>query len=108
MANQIFAREEKIEIITAGGHSIILDDAADTISITTNSDSNPSRIVLDDSHNTVSLESNILEVRANNRIHLEAPSIEIVADGSLKIQSGQINMEGRSLINFSGAMIKLN
>ncbi len=95
MAKQVtsdtFRGEETIEIITTGGHRILLDDASGVVILSTSAGL---RIVMDDSNNTVKLES-------QGNIELDAQTIDIKASGSLSLKADV-------MVSINGALVKIN
>lgn len=84
--------DDKIEIETAGGHNITLDDANQKITITS---SGGLTITLDDGSSKISLES--------------SNEIEITASGNLTIQAGgNLDLLAGGQVNVTGTMINLN
>jgi phage protein D/phage baseplate assembly protein gpV len=81
--------DNKIEIQTAGGRSVTLDDAGKTITVKTSG----VKITLDDSK---------LQIESNSQIQIKSSSnLDIEADGNLNIKAG-------GQVNIKGAMINLN
>jgi uncharacterized protein involved in type VI secretion and phage assembly len=84
--------DNKIEIVSAGGHKITLDDANSKIEI---SSSGGMAITLDDNGSKVSIEG--------------SSELEIVTSGNLKLQAGgNIDLQASGQVNIQGAMINLN
>ncbi len=83
--------DNKIEIVTSGGHEIILDDAEREIKITS---SGGVVLTLSDRGGKLTVEGNEIEVKSN---------------GSLKIESGaNMDLQAGGQVNIKGAMINLN
>jgi phage protein D/phage baseplate assembly protein gpV len=84
--------DEKVEIISAGGHSIILDDANSKIEFTSSSGLT---ITLDDNGSKVSFGG--------------SSEVEVNTSGNLKLQAGgNIDLQASGQVNIQGAMINLN
>jgi hypothetical protein len=84
--------DNKIEIISAGGHSIKLDDANSKIEITSGGGLT---ITLDDNGSKISFE--------------RTSEVEITTSGNLKLQAGgNIDLQASGQVNIQGAMINLN
>lgn len=82
----------KIEIVTAGGHTLTLDDANRKITITS---SGGQTITLDDSGSKITIESN--------------NEVEVKATGNLKVQAGgNMDLQATGQVNIKGAMVNLN
>ncbi len=83
--------DNKVEIITQGGHQIILDDANREITITSRGGL---KITMEDSGGKITVEGNELQIKAN---------------GSLKIEAGaNMDIQASGQVNIKGAMINLN
>lgn len=84
--------ENKVEIITEGGHQIVLDDANRNILIKSGGGLS---ITLDDGSSKITLES--------------GNEVEIISTGNMKIQSsGNMDLQASGQVNIKGAMINLN
>jgi phage protein D len=84
--------DNKIEIITQGGHKISLDDAGKKIEI---SSSGGLKITLDDNSSQVAIESgSTVEIKASSNMKLEA--------------GGNLDIEASGQVNIKGAMVNLN
>lgn len=84
--------DDKVEIVTAGGHQLTLDDANRKITITSNGGHT---VTLDDSGNKITIES--------------SNEVEIKATGNLKLEAGgNMDLQASGQVNVSGAMINLN
>jgi phage protein D/phage baseplate assembly protein gpV len=84
--------DDKVEIISAGGHSIILDDANSKIEFTSSSGLT---ITLDDNGSKVSFGG--------------SSEVEVNTSGNLKLQAGgNIDLQASGQVNIQGAMINLN
>lgn len=81
-----------VSITTDGGHSIVLNDAAGGETIT-----------IDDGQNAVEFDTTrgTVTVSAGTRISIEAPMLEINADGNLNIQAGGVLTLQGSIININ-------
>jgi phage protein D/phage baseplate assembly protein gpV len=85
-------QDNKIEVISAKGHQITMDDANKKISIVS---TNGLKIVLDDSGKKVSFES--------------GGEIEIKSTSNMKIQAGgNLDIQANGQVNVKGAIINLN
>jgi len=84
--------DNKIEIMTAGGHQIVLDDANSKIEIKS---SGGLIISLDDSGSKIVVES--------------SNEIQIKASGNMKLEAGgNLDIEATGQVNVKGAMVNLN
>ncbi len=84
--------DNKIEVVTSGGHNVTLDDANKKITITS---SGGLSITLDDNSSKIVLES--------------GADIEMKASGNMKIEaSGNMDLNASGQMNIKGAMINLN
>jgi uncharacterized protein involved in type VI secretion and phage assembly len=84
--------DNKIEIVTQGGHKIIMDDAGKKIEI---SSSGGLKITLDDNSSQVAVESgSTVEIKASSNMKLEA--------------GGNLDIEASGQVNIKGAMVNLN
>lgn len=82
--------DNKIEIITQGGHQIILDDANRQIKITS---SNGLTITMEDNGGKVTVEGNELQIKANGSLTIEAgANMDIQASGQVNIKGAMINL----------------
>lgn len=85
-------QDNKIEVITANGNQIILDDANKKISIVS---SGGLKINLDDNGRKVTFES--------------GGEVEIKSTGNMKIQSGgMLDIQANGMVNIKGATVNLN
>jgi phage protein D/phage baseplate assembly protein gpV len=83
--------DNKIEILTNGGHTILMDDANRQIKITS---SGGIVLTLDDS---------------GGKLTVEGTEIQIKANGNVKIESGaNMDLQAGGQVNIKGAMINLN
>jgi uncharacterized protein involved in type VI secretion and phage assembly len=84
--------DNKVEIMTAGGHKIVLDDAGTKIEITSKGGLT---LILDDSSSKITLESGgEVEVKSTSNMKLEA--------------GGNLDLKASGQVNVKGAMINLN
>lgn len=84
--------EGKVEITTAGGHSVVLDDASGgSVSI---EDSGGNSIELDSSGGEITLSS-------TGTLKIEAPMLEFKADGNA-------NIEASGVLTLKGALVQIN
>ena len=84
--------EGKVEITTSGGHSVVLDDASGgSVSI---EDSGGNRIEFDASGGALNLSS-------TTALSIEAPTVELKADGSATIESS-------GALTLKGSIVKIN
>jgi uncharacterized protein involved in type VI secretion and phage assembly len=92
--------DNKIEVVTAKGHTITMDDAKKTITITS---AEGLKIVLDDSGKKVSFESTgEVEIKSTTNMKIEA-------GGNLDIKAtGTINIQGNGPVSIKGALVNLN
>ncbi len=83
--------DNKVEIITSGGHNVTLDDANRLLSIKT---SGGQSIILDDSSSKISIESQSeIEIKSNGNLKIEAAAnIDLQAGGQLTIKGAVINL----------------
>ncbi len=89
--------DNKVEIKTAGGHTITMDDAGSKIEIKS---SNGLKITLDDGGNKTTIEgSNEVQIKSNTNMKLEAgANMEIKATGKLDIQAnGPVTVKGATV-----------
>ncbi|MFA9516354.1 phage baseplate assembly protein V [Halopenitus sp. H-Gu1] len=84
----------KVEIETNAGHTIVLDDASGGEKITIEDESGQNRIEFDAVSSSVSIE-------AGAKLTIEAPQIEVSADGNLTIDAS-------GMLTLKGAVIQLN
>jgi uncharacterized protein involved in type VI secretion and phage assembly len=89
------SNDEKIKIITNKGHEISLEDGPDK-----------DKIVIKDSNGSNSIELNSREssisIISSQKIKLDAPNVEINANGNISIIANQGN------VNIKGTLINLN
>ena len=84
--------DNKVEIVTAGGHQLTLDDANRKITVASNGGHT---ITLDDSGRKITVES--------------SNEMEIKATGNIKMQAGgNMDLQASGQVNVKGAMINLN
>lgn len=84
----------KVEIETNAGHRIVLDDASGGETITIEDKSGQNAIEFD-------AVSNSLSIEAGAKLTIEAPQVEVSADGNLKIDAA-------GMLTLKGAVIRLN
>jgi phage protein D/phage baseplate assembly protein gpV len=92
--------DDKVELKTAGGHTITLDDAGSKIEIKSK---NGITITLDDNGNKLMIEgSNDVEVKSGTNMKLEA-------GGNVDIKAtGNMSLEANGPVNVRGATVNLN
>jgi phage protein D/phage baseplate assembly protein gpV len=106
--------DNKVEVVTAGGHSLVLDDANRKITITSNGGL---IIEMDDGGSKIKIESGSeIEFKTNGNIKLEASgsmdlkatqlNLEGTATASLKAPN--LTVEGSALAEVKGGLLKLN
>jgi phage protein D len=84
--------DNKLEIISAKGHQIILDDANNKVTIVS---SGGLKMILDDGSSKVTLES--------------GNEVEIKSSANMKIQAGgNLDIQASGQVNIKGAMVNLN
>lgn len=86
--------EASVEITTAGGHTITLDDASGSETVTIEDNSGSNTIEFDATQGSLSIE-------AGATLSIEAPQIEIAGSGSVRIESS-------GMLTLEGAVITLN
>lgn len=99
--------DNKLELITAGGHRLNLDDSNQKIAITS---SGGLTVTLDDSGSKIVVESaQVVEVKAGTDMTLEAGSnLELKAGVGLKLQGTNVDVNGSGQVTVKGGLIKLN
>lgn len=83
-----------IEITTDAGHTIALDDTSGSEKVTIEDSSGANVVEFDATAQSLSVE-------AGTKLTIEAPQVEIAADGNLTIDAGGV-------LTLNGAIIKLN
>ena len=84
--------DNKVEIVTAGGHKMTLDDANSKISLES---SGGLKLNLDDSGSKITLESGSeVQIKAGSNLTIEA--------------SGNLDLKASGQLNIKGAMVNLN
>lgn len=86
--------EASVEITTAGGHTVTLDDASGSEAVTIEDSSGSNTIEFDATQGSLSIE-------AGATLSIEAPQIEITGSGSVRIESS-------GMLTLEGALITLN
>lgn len=87
--------DNKIEILTSGGRSIVLSDKDKKITLST-------------SAVTITLEDNKLEIDGGTEISLKASSkVTLKADAELKLEGANINIEASGMVAVKGASVQL-
>lgn len=83
--------DNKVEIVTAGGHQVTMDDANGKLSIVS---SGGLTIELDDNASKVTIESsNELEIKAGGNLKIEASAnLDLTAGGQVNVQGAVINL----------------
>ena len=116
--------EDKIELVTKGGHALTISDKEKKISIIS---TGGNKIIIDDNSNTITVESNqtvevkaasdvtvtagtSMEFQAGTNIEMKAGSgIKLTAGGKVEAQAGATaDITGAAGVNVKGAMINLN
>lgn len=84
--------EGNVEITTAGGQTILLDDAA-----------GGEKITVDDGQNTVELDGTqgAITVSGGTKVTVEAPMLEIKGDGNVDVEAGGV-------LNLKGSIVNIN
>lgn len=83
--------EGAVRIETASGHSVVMDDGEETITIT---DTGGNEIEFDGASRSLSITSDAT-------VTIEAPTVEITSTGNLDIEAGGV-------LSLDGALIRLN
>jgi uncharacterized protein involved in type VI secretion and phage assembly len=83
--------DNKVELVTAGGHQVTLDDANSKLSVIS---SGGLTIELDDNGNKVTIQSsNEIEIKANGNLTVEAgANLDLKAGGQVNVQGAVINL----------------
>jgi uncharacterized protein involved in type VI secretion and phage assembly len=99
--------DNKVELITAGGHTISVDDANSKIEIKS---SGGITIKIDDNASKITIEgSNEVEVKANTNMKLEAgANMDIKANGNLKLNGANVEVNGSAQVAVKGGVVRLN
>jgi uncharacterized protein involved in type VI secretion and phage assembly len=84
----------KVELKSSSGHTITLDDSSGSETITVEDKTGQNRIEFDATANELSIE-------AGAKLSIEAPTVEIAGDGSLKLESNGI-------LTIKGSLVKIN
>jgi len=84
----------KIEIMTNGGHTIVLDDATGQEKISIEDNSGQNKIEFNATQGS-------LDITSGATLSVQAPSVEIAGDGSLKLESNGV-------LTIKGALVKIN
>jgi uncharacterized protein involved in type VI secretion and phage assembly len=84
--------DNKVEIMTAGGHKIVLDDAKTKIEITSKGGLT---LILDDSSSKITFKG--------------SGEVEVKSSGNMKLEAGgNLDLKASGQVNVKGAMINLN
>ncbi len=87
-------KNQKVELVEKGGHKIVLDGQAKKVTISSTSD--------------MSVEATKINVSATN-ITVEAKaSLELKANGSLKISAPTVDVEGNTALTLKGGIVQIN
>ncbi|HRQ36773.1 MAG TPA: VgrG-related protein [Chloroflexota bacterium] len=100
--------DNKVEIKTAGGHTITLDDAGSKLEIKSK---NGITINIDDGGNKLTIEgSNEVLVKSSTNMTLEAgANMDLKATGNMKLQAnGTIDVQATGPASVKGAVVNLN
>lgn len=100
--------DNKVEIKTAGGHTITLDDAGSKLEIKSK---NGITIKVDDGGNKLTIEgSNEVLVKSTANMTLEAgANMDLKATGNMKLQAnGTIDVQATGPASVKGAVVNLN
>lgn len=82
--------DNRIEIVTAGGHKLALDDANRTITIASSSGVT---VTLDDGGGKLSVQANQIEIKADSNLKIEAgANMDLQAGGQINIKGALINL----------------
>jgi phage protein D/phage baseplate assembly protein gpV len=106
--------DNKVEVVTAGGHSLVLDDANSKVTLTS---SGGLTVELDDGSSKITIESgNEIEVKSTGNMKLESNgnmdlkatqlTLEGVATATLKAPN--VTVEGTAMAEVKGGLVKLN
>jgi uncharacterized protein involved in type VI secretion and phage assembly len=106
--------DDRVEVLTAGGHSVVLDDAGSKITIAS---SGGLALELDDSSGKITVEgSNEIQVKAGGNLGLEsggnmnlkAAQLTLEGTGRATLKAPNVTVEGSALVEVKGGLIKLN
>lgn len=90
--------EQKIEIITAGGHKLVLDDKNKKIELVT---TGGAKLTMDDNSKTIDLEgggplnvksTGAMSIKSNANLTIEGQMIDIKASGPLNLKGAVVNI----------------
>lgn len=82
--------DNKIELVTAGGQKVVLDDANRNITITSSSGIT---VTFDDGGGKFSVQGNQIEIKADSNLKIEAgANMDLQAGGQLTIKGALINL----------------
>lgn len=84
------ASDGGLRIETAGGHTVVLDDGAGSVTI---EDGNGT--------NSVTFESGGLTLSSSTAVSVEAPQIDITSDGNLTVEAGGV-------LTLNGTLVTIN
>jgi uncharacterized protein involved in type VI secretion and phage assembly len=84
----------RVELTSSSGHSVVLDDTSGSETITIEDKTGQNRIEFD-------ATANSLTIASGAKLSLEAPTVEITGDGSLKLESNGI-------LTIKGSLVKIN
>lgn len=84
----------KLELTSSSGHTVTLDDSSGSEKITIEDKTGQNRIEFDATTSALTIESGA-------KLSIEAPTVEIAGDGSLKLESNGI-------LTIKGSLVKIN
>jgi phage protein D/phage baseplate assembly protein gpV len=106
--------EDRIELVTAGGHQLILDDANGTITLTSK---DGQAVTLEDGGRKITLKSGgKLEIASNGdlaihtdaNLSLKAAQLTLEGTAQATLKAPTVSIDGSALTEVKGGLIKLN
>ncbi len=106
--------DNKVEVVTAGGHKIVLDDANRKVSITS---SGGLTVELDDSARKIKIESggeveikasSNMKLEANGNLSLKGAQLNLEGTGRATLKAPNVSVDGSALTEVKGGLVKIN
>lgn len=106
--------DNKVEIVTAGGHRVVLDDANRKITITSSGgltlglDDNGSKITVESGNEIAVKATGNLNLESSGNMNLKATQLTLEGTGRATLKAPNVTVEGSALAEVKGGLVKLN
>jgi phage protein D len=106
--------DNKLELVTEGGHRLTLDDAQGKITLkskgglTVTLDDNASKITVESSNEVEVKATGNLTMQSNAKLSLKGTQVAIEGTAQASLKAATVSIEGQALAEVKGGLVKLN